>query len=57
MSIVVKRITGQTLRQFAQERIFGPLGMTSTHYHDDPTMIVPRGQEYLEKQESLQLEC
>ncbi len=42
MSIVVKRVTGQTLRQFAQERIFGPLGMTSTHYHDDHTMIVPR---------------
>ena len=42
MSLVVKRVTGQTLRQFAQERIFGPLGMTSTHYHDDHTMIVPR---------------
>jgi CubicO group peptidase (beta-lactamase class C family) len=42
MSVVVKRVTGQTLRQFAQERIFGPLGMTSTHYHDDHTMIVPR---------------
>lgn len=42
MSIVVKRVAGQTLRQFAQERIFGPLGMTSTHYHDDHTMIVPR---------------
>jgi hypothetical protein len=42
MSIVVKRVTGQTLRQFAQERIFGPLGMASTHYHDDHTMIVPR---------------
>jgi len=42
MSQIVKRVTGQTLRQFAQERIFGPLGMTSTHYHDDHTMIVPR---------------
>lgn len=42
MSIVVKRVTGQTLRQFAQERIFGPLGMISTHYHDDHTMIVAR---------------
>ena len=42
MSQIVKRITGQTLRQFAQERIFGPLGMTSTHFHDDHTMIVPR---------------
>jgi CubicO group peptidase (beta-lactamase class C family) len=42
MSLIVKRVTGQTLRQFAQERIFSPLGMTSTHFHDDHTMIVPR---------------
>jgi CubicO group peptidase (beta-lactamase class C family) len=42
MSQIVKRITGQTLRQFAQDRIFGPLQMTSTHFHDDHTMIVPR---------------
>jgi CubicO group peptidase (beta-lactamase class C family) len=42
MSQIVKRVTGQTLRQFAQEQIFGPLGMTSTHFHDDHTMIVPR---------------
>ena len=42
MSQIVKRVTGQTLRQFAQQRIFGPLGMTSTHFHDDHTMIVPR---------------
>jgi len=42
MSQVVKRVTGQTLRQFAQDRIFGPLGMTSTHFHDDHSMIVPR---------------
>jgi CubicO group peptidase (beta-lactamase class C family) len=41
MSLIVKRVTGKTLRQFAQERIFGPLGMTSTHFHDDHTMIVP----------------
>jgi CubicO group peptidase (beta-lactamase class C family) len=42
MSQIVKRVSGQTLRQFAQQRIFGPLGMTSTHFHDDHTMIVPR---------------
>ena len=42
MSQIIKRVTGQTLRQFAQERIFGPLEMTSTHFHDDHTMIVPR---------------
>ncbi|MFN8581208.1 MAG: serine hydrolase [Gemmatimonadaceae bacterium] len=29
------------LRQFAEQRIFAPLGMSSTHFHDDHTMIVP----------------
>ncbi len=40
LSQVVKRTSGKTLAQFAQERIFTPLGMTSTHFHDDHTMIV-----------------
>ena len=31
----------QSLRDFADERIFKPLGMTSTHFHDDYTMLVP----------------
>lgn len=44
---IVQRITGMTLRQIAQERIFGPLGMTNTHFHDDHTEIVPgRTQAY-----------
>ncbi|HEX9754058.1 MAG TPA: serine hydrolase domain-containing protein [Gemmatimonadales bacterium] len=41
LSVIVKRITGRTLRQVAAERIFEPLGMRHTHYHDDHTMIVP----------------
>jgi CubicO group peptidase (beta-lactamase class C family) len=40
-SLIVKRVTGKSLRQFAKERIFEPLGMNSTHFHDDHTMIVP----------------
>jgi CubicO group peptidase (beta-lactamase class C family) len=48
LAIVVKRVSGRTLRQFAQERIFGPLGMTRTHFHDDHSEIVPgRTQAYL----------
>ncbi|MGC4106250.1 MAG: serine hydrolase domain-containing protein [Thermomicrobiales bacterium] len=39
-SIVVKRVSGLSLRQFAQARIFGPLGMTRTHFHDDHSEIV-----------------
>ncbi len=33
--IIVERVTGQSLRRFADERIFGPLGMALTHFHDD----------------------
>jgi CubicO group peptidase (beta-lactamase class C family) len=38
---LVKRVTGQSLRAFAEANIFKPLGMAHTHVHDDPTMIVP----------------
>ena len=39
--VIVKRVSGKSLREFADERIFKPLGMTSTHFHDDYTMLVP----------------
>src|SRR5678816_443908 len=35
LGIVVKRVTGKTLRQFAAEQIFSPLGMSNSHFHDD----------------------
>jgi len=41
-SILVKRVSGKSLREFARERIFGPLGMTDTTYLDDHTLLVPR---------------
>ena len=41
MGVIVQRVTGKSLREFAAEQIFGPLGMASTHYHDDHTMPVP----------------
>jgi CubicO group peptidase (beta-lactamase class C family) len=41
LGIIVQRVTGKSLRDFSAERIFGPLGMTSSHYHDDHTMPVP----------------
>ncbi len=40
-AVIVERVTGKTLAQFAKERIFDPLGMENTHFHDDHTMIVP----------------
>jgi len=35
LGIIVQRATGKTLRQFAAEQIFGPLGMSISHFHDD----------------------
>ncbi|MBK8249981.1 MAG: beta-lactamase family protein [Gemmatimonadetes bacterium] len=40
LSQIVKRVSGKTLAQFAHERIFAPLGMHDTHFHDDHRMIV-----------------
>jgi CubicO group peptidase (beta-lactamase class C family) len=40
-SVIVERVTGKSLRQFARERLFSPLGMSSTQYMDDHTLIVP----------------
>ena len=37
---VVHRATGKPLSQFAQENIFGPLGMTHTRFYDDRTVVV-----------------
>jgi len=37
---IVKRVSGKTLRTFADEGIFAPLGMKKTHFHDDFTEIV-----------------
>lgn len=40
LAVIVKRVSGQSLKDFADQRIFKPLGMTSTHFHDDYTMLV-----------------
>lgn len=42
LSQVVKAASGKTLREFAAENIFKPLGMNDTQYLDDTTRIVPR---------------
>jgi hypothetical protein len=42
---IVYRLTGKTLDQFAQERIFGPLGMHDTRYLADAETIIPNGAE------------
>ena len=40
MSLIVKKVTGESLREFARKNIFEPLGMAHSHFHDDHTMIV-----------------
>ena len=40
MAEIVKRVSGQSLHEFAQENIFGPLGMQNTRFNDDWTQIV-----------------
>lgn len=42
---IVYRLTGKTLDQFAQERIFAPLGMHDTRYLADVATILPNGAE------------
>jgi CubicO group peptidase (beta-lactamase class C family) len=39
---IVERVSGQPLRTFAEARIFAPLGMTQTFFHDDASMLVRR---------------
>lgn len=40
-AVIVKRVTGQSLRAFADSALFRPLGMRDTHFHDDNLEIVP----------------
>jgi len=41
-SVICERASGKTLRQYAAEKIFQPLEMESTHYHDDHREVTPR---------------
>jgi CubicO group peptidase (beta-lactamase class C family) len=40
LSMIVKRVSGKTLREFAAENIFVPLDMTHTQYRDDHTSLI-----------------
>lgn len=49
---IVERVSGQSLNQFALERIFKPLGMTHTLYQDDHRQVIKNratGYEQAEK--------
>ena len=36
LASLVERVSGKSLNDYCHERIFGPLGMESTFFHDDP---------------------
>jgi CubicO group peptidase (beta-lactamase class C family) len=40
MAEIVRRASGKSLREFADENIFRPLGMTNTHFNDDRAAVV-----------------
>ena len=40
LSILVKRVSGLSLREFADRSIFSPLGMSNSHFRDDHTALV-----------------
>lgn len=39
---LVERVAGLSLREYAAARLFEPLGMAGTHFHDDHAEVVPR---------------
>jgi CubicO group peptidase (beta-lactamase class C family) len=40
LAMIVEKASGQTLRMFAQEHIFDPLGMNSTLFYDDNSDLI-----------------
>jgi CubicO group peptidase (beta-lactamase class C family) len=42
---VVARVSGSSFREWTERRIFGPLGMRSSHFHDDYDEVVARRAE------------
>jgi CubicO group peptidase (beta-lactamase class C family) len=41
LAMVVERASGQSLRDYAADHIFKPLGMTHTEFRDDHTQLIP----------------
>ncbi|MBL9213481.1 MAG: beta-lactamase family protein [Opitutaceae bacterium] len=41
LSLIVRRVTGQSLRDFAAANLFGPLGMTTAQFRDRHTQPIP----------------
>ena len=42
LAVVVQRVSGKSLRDYAAEHIFKPLGMTHTEFRDDHHRLIPQ---------------
>jgi CubicO group peptidase (beta-lactamase class C family) len=40
LAVIVKRVSGQSFREFTSARLFTPLGMSRTHFRDDHAEII-----------------
>ncbi|MDH5805019.1 MAG: beta-lactamase family protein [Gemmatimonadota bacterium] len=55
LSQIVKRASGMSLRRYAAENIFEPLGMRNTHFHDRHTeVVVGRADGYAPEEDGFQ---
>jgi CubicO group peptidase (beta-lactamase class C family) len=51
LSVIVRRVSGKSLREFAAENVFAPLEMTHTQYRDDhAALIANRALAYEERE-------
>jgi CubicO group peptidase (beta-lactamase class C family) len=41
ISVLTEKLTGMSLREYTHKHFFKPIGMSSTHFHDDTGTIVP----------------
>ena len=54
MAVLVKRVTGMSIRDYTNQYFFQPLGMNHTHFHDNRDMIVKnRAESYYVKNDSV----
>jgi CubicO group peptidase (beta-lactamase class C family) len=49
-AIIVARVSGMPFAEFTRQRLFAPLGMSSTSWRDDHTRVVPRRAVAYERQ-------
>ncbi len=40
LAVIVKKASGKSLRRYAEEKIFKPLGMKNSHFHDDYRRLI-----------------